>query len=178
MNNSAKGYTHVYYGYGKGKTTAAFGLALRAASYGRKVVIVQFLKNKDSGEVLCIEGIPNITVFRGQSTNKFSISMNDSEKHCASLIHNSNLAQAVMLVNKDECDMLILDEIIDAYQLNLIDKELFENFIINKPEFLELVITGHNPIKWLIDRADYVSEMVKRKHPYDEGVMARAGIEY
>lgn len=173
-----KGMIHLYYGYGKGKTTAAMGLALRAAGRGRKVLIVQFLKNIPSGEVNELKELPNITLLRGQASNKFLPNMSAQEVDFTAEIQNRNFSAALEAVGRGECDMLVLDEALDAYQLNMLDRDMFEQLIRSKPDELELVITGHMPEDWLIDRADYVSEMVKRKHPYDKGITARAGIEY
>lgn len=173
-----KGLIHVYYGYGKGKTTAALGLALRVAGYGKRAVIVQFLKNAVSGEVLQLAKNDNITVIRGQASDSFVNSMSMGEISKTAEIHNKNLSNAISLVKEDRCDLLILDEAMDAYQLNMVDRNMLKSFIENKPEALELVITGHNPEGWMLDLADYVSEVVKKKHPYDCGVPARLGIEY
>ena len=173
-----KGLIHVYYGYGKGKTTAALGLALRAAGYGKQAVIVQFLKNRLSGEALPQAKNDNITVLRGQADDNFVKSMSKNEAARTAEIHNENLAKAIALVAEDKCDLLILDEVMDAYQMNMVDKDMLENFIKNKPENLELVITGHFPEHWMLNLADYVSEVVKKKHPYDCGIPARKGIEY
>ena len=77
-----------------------------------------------------------------------------------------------------ECDFLILDEAVDALSLGMLDAELIEGVIYNKPYSLELVLTGHKPDEGLLKQADYATEMVKRKHPYDDGVSARQGIEF
>ncbi len=174
----AKGLIHYYYGYGKGKTTAAVGLAIRASGSDKKVVIVQFLKNRPSCEIAPLEQIKNITVLRGQASNSFSLKMNELERKETTRIHNENLQKAINAVNNGECDLLVLDEAVDAYELNMLDKELFDNLVNNKPEALELVITGHLAQDWIIQKADYVTEMQKKKHPYDKGFIARKGIEF
>ena len=173
-----KGLIHFYYGFGKGKTTAALGLALRSAGYGKQAVLVQFLKNRLSGEVLQLAKNDNITVIRGQAADSFVNSMSREEIAKTAEMHNKNLEKAITLVIEDKCDLLILDEVMDAYQMNMVDRDMLENFVKNKPEALELVITGHNPERWMLDLADYVSEVVKKKHPYDCGIPARLGIEY
>jgi len=175
----SKGLTHFYFGDGKGKTTAALGLALRAAGCGEKVVIVQFLKDWACGELSSLKLLHNVSVFRGKSSGGvFVHEMTSAEKAETKTIHDLNLKKALEMQENGECDLLILDEALDAYQLGVLDKELFEKLLINKPEHLELVITGHNPEPLLLERADYVTEMVKRKHPFDEGVAARKGIEF
>ena len=173
------GLIHFYYGNGKGKTTAALGLALRASGCGKNVVIVQFLKDWKCGELDSLSLLKNVTVFRGKSSGGvFVWDMSDQEKAETKTIHDENLKKAIELDRKGQCDLLILDEAAEAFNLGLISPELFEGLLNNKPEKLEIVITGHSPNEWLINRADYVTEMVKHKHPYDRGVAARHGVEY
>lgn len=175
---SKKGLTHVYYGLGKGKTTAALGLALRASGCGMQVVIVQFLKNMPCGELSQLVLLPNITVLRGKVGKTFVCAMDEGLKKATKEIHDNNLQQAVSLAQNGQCDLLILDEALDAYQLGLLDEVIFSDLIHNKPPALELVITGHKPTDWVIEHADYVTEMVKHKHPYELGIKARRGIEF
>lgn len=177
-SNMNKGLIHLYYGNGKGKTTAALGLALRASGRGKKVVIVQFLKNSPTGEIIALKNIPNITVLRGKGGAPFTFSMDKKEQEETYAIHNQNLSAAIELVKTDKCQLLILDEILDAIQTELLDYKLLTQFLYSKPEQLELVITGHTPDKNLLEIADYITEMVNHKHPYDMGIPAREGIEY
>jgi len=175
----AKGLIHFYYGNGKGKTTAALGLALRAAGCGKKVIIIQFLKDWKCGELDSLSYLPNVTVFRGKSSGSaFVRDMSDEEKAVTKATHDENLSKALELQKKGQCDMLVLDEAADAYAQGVLDPGLFVGLLDNKPETLELVITGHSADERLIGRADYVTEMVKHKHPYDMGVTARRGIEF
>ena len=174
-----KGLTHIYYGDGKGKTTAALGLALRASGCGRNIVIVQFLKDWICGELSSLGQLPNVVVYRGKSSGgTYFHEMTDDEKTATKEIHDENLKKALHLQECGKCDLLILDEAVDAYNLGVLDKAMFDELLTNKPEQLELIITGHNPVPWMIENADYATEMVKRKHPYDAGVAARKGIEY
>jgi len=176
---SNKGLIHVYYGDGKGKTTAALGLALRAAGCGKNVVIVEFIKNWACGEHNSISQISNIKLFRGKAAGgKFIYEMSEEERQETKASQDECLRSALEIVEKGECDVLILDEAIDAQELGILDAELFEGLIYSKPDTLELVITGHKPDVRLLDRADYATEMIKRKHPYDEGICARQGIEF
>jgi len=169
---------HVYYGDGKGKTTAALGLALRAAGHGKKVVIVQFLKNSPTGEEASFRLFPNVTLLRGKAGEAFTFAMDEAEERETTLIHNSNLERALSLVCGGSCDMLILDEGMDAVRKGLVDEALIRRAVFEKPENVELVVTGHKPVQWLLDAADYVTEMVKKKHPFDRGIAAREGVEY
>lgn len=171
------GLVHVYYGDGKGKTTAAFGLAFRCAGRGKRVVIAQFLKSGESGEVTAAERFPEITLVRGSSVRKFTFQMNDAEKaqtarDCAALFQ-----KAVSLARSADARMLVLDEVIDACHSFLPAEEL-TGFLDSRPEGLEVVITGHALPEELAARADYISHVVKEKHPYDRGVLARPDIEF
>lgn len=171
-----RGLTHVYYGDGKGKTTAAMGLALRALGWGRRVLVVQFLKNRPSGEVTALQRFENARVLRGQASDKFVFGMTDAEKAETAAMHNTNLKMAMQAAN--EWDVLVLDEAMDACRLGVLDTALLAGLLDNKPPQLELVITGHQPEPWILEHADYITEMRKQKHPYDAGVQAREGIEY
>ena len=174
----AQGLIHLYYGYGKGKTTAALGLAIRAAGSGKKVVIVQFLKDTNTSELKSFSLIPNVTILRGTAAKVFARAMTPEQLKDTKTMQEDHLRQALQYVSAGECDLLILDEALDAYQLGLLDKQLFLDIVLNKPEALELVITGHKPDRQIIEAADYVTEMKKIKHPYDNGVTARKGIEF
>ena len=174
---SNKGLIHIYCGDGKGKTTAALGLSIRAAGAGMKVVLVQFLKNQRTSELEILEKLPGYVIIRGKEGPSFSYSMTEEEKEKSTLMHTDNLRRAIDLVNNGGCHLLILDEIIGAWNKGLVDQELLKGFIENKPEELELVLTGRNPEPWMRERADYISEIKKVKHPYDSGVKSRKGIE-
>jgi len=173
------GLIHIYYGDGKGKTTAALGLALRAAGCGNNVVIVQFLKERACGEHKAFAKIPNVIFLRGKPANgKFVRNMSDEEKQETKASQDESLKNALELVETGQCDVLILDEVVDAYNLGVLDKELLDELLERKPDSLELVITGHNPDAHMLERADYATEMLKHKHPFDEGVCARQGVEF
>ena len=176
---TASGLTHVYYGYGKGKTTAALGLALRASGCDKRVVVVQFLKDTKCGELVSLALLPGVTVFRGKSCGKLFVrDMDEAEIEMIRQTHDSNLKTALALQASGECDLLVLDELMDALELGLVDEHAVSGLIKNKPPELELVITGHKPIAWILDAADYVTEMKKIKHPYDRGITGRRGIEF
>ena len=103
--------------------------------------------------------------------------MNDEEKAKITACHNSILLRALRLAENNEIDMLIIDEFNAAYTYSLIDKELADRIVLNKPSNLELVITGRNPDSKFIAAADYVSEISAVKHPFNSGISARKGIE-
>lgn len=169
------GLVHIYCGDGKGKTTAAMGLAVRAAGNGLKVLILQFLKNGKTGELAALEKLETVDVMRGKGGMKFTFRMNEAEKAEALRVHMENLQKVMDLA--ENYDMVILDEAIGACGCGLLDKELLCRFIDNRPENLEVVLTGRNPAQELLDRADYISEIKKIRHPYDKGIQARGGIE-
>lgn len=169
------GLIHIYYGDGKGKTTAAVGQAVRAAGYGYKVLFYQFLKNNTSSERKSLEQVPNITCIKGCEQVKFSFQMNEEEKK---EVRNYNKEQLQNLCQEIEnYDVLILDEAVCATGIGLLEEKELIHFLKNKPEKLEVILTGHTVSDTLLDIADYVTEMKKVKHPFDRGVAARAGIE-
>lgn len=173
-----KGRIHIYTGDGKGKTTAAMGLALRAAGRGKSVVIVQFLKGSESGEIITLRQIPSITVFRNKKNYGFFGSMNEDDKAIVTSENNANLYKALGLLDEGACDLLILDEAMAAYALNAVSREDLDQLVLHKPEPLELVLTGREPPAHYLEAADYVSEIRKIKHPFDLGERAREGIEF
>lgn len=172
-----RGLIHVYYGDGKGKTTSALGLSLRAAGAGMQVVIIQFLKGRKTSELVLLKQIPNITVLRCEEVTAFTFAMTEAEKQTAARINTENLKAGIELAKWGRCDVLILDEIISAYAYRMVDRSLAENLVRHKPQPLELVLTGRNPEPWMIESADYATEMKKIKHPFDRGMKARVGIE-
>ena len=173
-----KGLIHIYCGDGKGKSTAAIGLAVRAAGRGFKVFIIQFLKDQKTGELVSMAKIPEISVLRGQDYGAaFTWQMTDQQKEKCRLQHNEMLKQGITAAKNGQVDVLILDEVIAAYNLNLVDHKLLTDFLTTKPENLEVILTGRDPAPELAAMADYVSEIKKIKHPFDQGIKARKGIE-
>lgn len=172
------GFIHVYCGDGKGKTTAAVGLAVRAAGTGKRVLLVQFLKGRDTGELHSLAHIPEITVLRGKASEKFTFQMNERELQEVYDNQTKNLLTALEEARKGHCDLLILDEIMGALSTETVDEDLLKSLVLYKPEPLELVLTGRNPPDWIVEAADYVTRMEKVKHPYDRGIQARRGVEY
>jgi len=173
-----RGLIHIYCGDGKGKTTAALGLAIRAAGSGMKVVFAQFLKGSKTSELESLQQIRGITVLRNEIDYGFYNRMTDEDKAAIKELHNQTLQKAINIVNNNACDLLILDEVIDAYNYDLLDYSVIDHLITNKKPELELVITGRNPSDNFIKEADYVSEIKKIKHPYDQEILARKGIEF
>ncbi|MCL2166311.1 MAG: cob(I)yrinic acid a,c-diamide adenosyltransferase [Clostridiales bacterium] len=173
-----QGLIHLYTGDGKGKTTAALGLLLRAYGSGMRVVLAQFFKGRDTGELHAIEKLPGVTVLR--YTQEFAFYPFASEEQKAEMHRQNNLIliEAFRFATEDLCDLLILDEICAAYQYGAVDAEMTDKLIMHKPSGLELVLTGRNAPPHFMEAADYVTEFMKRKHPYDNGTLAREGVEY
>ena len=173
-----KGQTHIYTGDGKGKTTAAMGLAFRASAYEKKIFILQFLKGKKTGEKITAEGFENITFKRANKTDKFIFQMNEREKE--ELIQETQKIwkKVVDIINGDDYEIVILDEIMGAISNNMVGTEQVADLIKNKSVDKELILTGRNAPQKLIELADYVSEMKMIKHPFNNNVPAREAIEY
>lgn len=172
------GLIHIYCGDGKGKTTAALGLALRAAGSGMKVLFVQLLKGAATGELLPLAEIADITVRRCDRDYGFTFTMNEEEKAAITACHNAMLREAVELVQSGGADMVVLDEFNAAYEYGLLDRELADKLVLEQRKNAELVLTGRNPHPKFVQAADYVSEILAVKHPYEQGIEARKGIEY
>ena len=168
-----KGLVHLYCGDGKGKTTAAMGLALRALGQGMRVVVVQFLKNGTSGELEPLKKL-GAAVYSGQPGAKFTFQMNAEEKAQATQENNARLAEAL----QQPCDLLILDEICAARNSGMVDEALAKQAVLERPQHREVVLTGRNPEAWMVEAADYITEMQPRRHPYEQGIPARKGIEF
>lgn len=170
------GRIHLYYGDGKGKTTAAVGQVIRAAGSGLQVLVFQFLKNNESSERKILEQIPNITCLNGREPVKFVSRMNKDEKAETRRYNNKALDEIVKFCSP--FDVLLLDEALCAVQLNVLSEEKMLSFLKHKPRGLEVILTGHVITENLLEVADYVTQMTKIKHPYDQGKLAREGIEY
>ena len=173
------GLVHIYTGEGKGKTTAAVGLGIRACGRGKKVLMIQFLKGSQTGEMFIIEKLkPDFELYRQNELKKFTWDLNQQglkeiKKHVGDIFQYAS--NEAMSGNRD---MIILDEIIVAITSGFISMEEVLDFIKNKPAGLELVMTGRYAPAEMIRIADYVSEIKAVKHPYSVGITAREGIEF
>lgn len=170
-----KGLIQVYTGNGKGKTTAALGLALRAAGRNMKVLIVQFMKKWDYGELHSVKLIPNITletfgtkefIYKGKVKK---IDYKEAEKAFSFGIEG---------MQSGNYDIVIFDELNMALYYELLDLKEVVKKIMEKPQNVEIVITGRRASEEIIEIADLVTEMREIKHPYQKGIKARIGIEY
>ena len=174
----SKGLIHIYCGDGKGKTTAALGLILRASGDDYRVILVQFLKGWKTSELNTLSIMKNVTVVKGSIPPGFTWELTDEQKKQMKQENDRIFREAISLCDNSAKVLLVLDEIISTFNYDYIDKELVLEFLRNKPVSLEVVMTGRNPDKRLLDMADYVSEVLKIKHPMDVGIKARKGIEF
>ena len=173
-----KGLLHIYCGDGKGKTTAATGLAIRMAGYGRKVLFARFLKNENSGELKILDQIKEIEVLHLSRSFGFYNRLSEKEKEEWEKTYKELWQKIRQKVQEEDYDLLVMDEFLHAMRYNLVTEEDILTFLKERPQKLEVVITGRDPSENMIKAADYVSEVKKVKHPYDAGIIARKGIEY
>ncbi len=172
-----KGLIHVYTGKGKGKTTAALGLAFRAIGHGFKVYMIQFIKGKgiEYGEVKSAKKWPNIEIVqfgRPEFVNKHLLTETDFQ------LAKEGLKHAEKILQEGKNDIVILDEICLAVDWKLLNTDDVIKLIKNKPKNIELILTGRDAPKEIIELADYVIENIVIKHPFTKGIEARKGIEY
>jgi len=176
MPKLEKGLVQVYTGNGKGKTSAAFGLALRAIGRGLKVYIIQFIKGGfDYGELYIVDKLPNLKL-KAFGRGKF-VTEKPPGKEDVELAEEA-LALAEEVVKSGEYDVVVLDEVNVALNLRLISLEKVLELMKNKPKHVELILTGRYAADEIIEAADLVTEMKEVKHPYNKGFQARKGIEY
>ncbi|NOY53999.1 MAG: cob(I)yrinic acid a,c-diamide adenosyltransferase [Deltaproteobacteria bacterium] len=175
-----RGMIHVYTGNGKGKTTAAFGLASRAVGHGKKVLFVQFLKGGRgvSGEILAVRAASlEMTVIRFPEIHPRFDSNIDRKELARQVCTDFDEVREKIL--RDTYDLAVLDEVNNCVSQGLLPVERLLGLLEEKPEQLELILTGRGADPRVIERADYVTEMKKIKHPAEtEGVPARKGIEF
>lgn len=172
----------IYTGNGKGKTTASFGLALRASGYGKKVLILQFVKEEswpEGARVAIRKHLPNIKIkalgsgFVGILGDKKPITEHKKSAQKA-------VQQALKAIESQKYDVIILDELLGTLHGKLITKTDVQKILAtsNKQLTTDLVLTGRNAPAWLIKKADLVTEMVEVKHPFQKGIQAKKGIDF
>lgn len=176
-NKKPDSLVHLYVGNGKGKTTAAAGLAVRYLGQGGRVLFCQFLKSSDSGEVRSIEKLGG-SVLRGKESRKFVFQMNEQERCELKSQHQALLAKANEFAQHPEPGLLVLDEVVDAVNCSAIDLETLLELINNRAPGVEIVLTGRKPCDEIVRIADYHTDFVCKKHPFDQGIQARRGVEF
>lgn len=167
---------HIYHGSGKGKTTAAFGLALRQVAYEKKVCVIQFLKDGKSGETQSIAKLSNVNVFVQPLPQAFFYQMNEQQQQ------ECKAAQQYLWSYVEEhmsaYDCVILDELLDAIHLQLLSQQAILSTLKAYRAEVEIVVTGRAPSIEMRALADYDMEIIAHKHPYENGISARIGVEY
>ena len=172
-----QGLIQIYTGEGKGKTTAAIGLAIRFAGNGGTVLFTQFLKDSSSSELAVLSQLEQVTVFPSSQHFGFSFQMTPEQKKLATN-HYTEYLNSIISMSQSGCfGLLILDEILVADHLHLIPHETLVDFLQRKPANLEIVLTGRNPEPDVLALAGYVSDIHCVKHRYQKGIPARKGIE-
>ena len=170
------GLVQIYTGDGKGKTTAAVGLAVRAVGAGRRVVFIQFVKGGPrSSELSVLEGV-GVHVERPavRSTGLLGDGLNDADRRAAGQAWDL----AAHVLGQTDYDVVILDEINVAIHYGLVDEEAVLEALAARSPAIDVVLTGRGASETLIERADLVTEMVPVKHPFERGIPARLGIEF
>lgn len=192
----------LYTGDGKGKTTAAVGLAVRAAGCGLRVIFSQFMKGNDTGELHVLERLSQVTILRSPKEFGFYRTLGDEEKAELARIHDDILDRILETIQRQDCDVVILDEITYPVNWGLVSAEKLKKLLLltGKPEeesgasagvsdgsfavrkaddgLSELILTGRGAADFIIERADYITEMKAVRHPFEKGIGARKGIEY
>jgi cob(I)alamin adenosyltransferase len=178
LKQANKGLIIVYTGDWKGKTTAAMGVAVRAAGYGLKVGVIQFVKMWFTGEKKSFEDLVIDFVQMGQGFYQIEGDMEDPEVHRMAAKRALEVSEEAITGNRYE--VLVLDEIIGTEVGGLLEPGSVMGLLAKKPENLDIVLTGRHAdkIEGLVEAADLVTEMKKIKHPYDKGILAKKGIDY
>lgn len=170
------GLIHLYCGDGKGKTTAAIGLGIRACGNGMKVLFAGFLKDSSSSELVILNKIKLIDVLFCDKSYDFYYKLKGNEQLEAKQSYLSIFNYIKQ--NYQKYDMIIMDEIIHAVNMDIISQSDLLQFLKTAKQTTELVLTGRNPPQIFSENADYISEIFCIKHPYENGMPARKGIEY
>lgn len=169
---------HIYHGDGKGKTTAAVGLAVRALGCGQPVVLAQFLKGGETGEVTALARFPAVEILRNPGVQRFTFQMDAQEKADCAAMQTELLNEAARRIRARGCGLLVLDEVLDAVGLGFLPEADLLALLRSLPDTVEAVLTGRGPSEELLRLSDYVTCMKKEKHPFDRGSAARRGVEY
>lgn len=174
-----KGLIQVYTGESKGKTTAALGQAFRAVGNGYKVYMIQFLKGGASGELNTVKKLePDFQIFRFEKERGFFWTLTEEDKKELAGEIREALEFAKKVCREEDCNILILDEIMGALHNKLISVEEICQFLKDKPERMEIILTGRDVPENIKEMAHLVTEMKQIKHPFEQGIGAREGIEW
>ncbi len=173
-----QGLIHIYTGNGKGKTTCSVGLTVRCVGSGGKVVFTQLMKGNHSSERKVLEHLDGVFVIPAEKNFGFSWNLTEEEKAEAKEVYTRQFEAAAAKAEAERCRLIVFDELMSAYNYDMIDRGKVLAFLKNKRDDLEVVLTGREPAEELTELADYISEIRKIKHPYDAGIPFRKGIEF
>ncbi len=169
---------HIYLGDGKGKTTAAIGLAIRNLGCDGRILFVQFLKNSDTGELNILTKLNGITFNRPFMRHKgFVFNLKASQLREIKEDIEKGFRDIIAIITDNQFTMVVLDEVLDAIDMGFLSQEDLIN-VFDKFSDIEFVITGRRTTQAIKEKADYITVMKKEKHPFDKGINARKGIEY
>lgn len=175
MDEMTRGRIHLYCGDGKGKTTAAAGLAIRMAGAGKQVVFAQFYKDGSSCEIGALATL-GVTVMNCKTVPGRFSRMDQAARQRAKEDYGRFLS--IVFASASQADLLVLDEVVSACNNGTVEEDRLVRFLTERPKGLEVVLTGRNPSERLTALADYMTRMEKVKHPFDQGITARRGIEF
>ncbi|MBO5303247.1 MAG: cob(I)yrinic acid a,c-diamide adenosyltransferase [Lachnospiraceae bacterium] len=168
----------IYTGNGKGKTTGAVGSAIRCVGAGKKVLFCQFLKDGTSGECSLLKTLSGVECLLPEREFGFTFTMDEETRKEAMAYYRTYWDKIEQAMAEKNYDMIVLDEICDACCTNMIDVEKVLKFLDKYGKTVEIILTGRKPSETLAEKAEYITEMKKIKHPFDKGVSARKGIEF
>lgn len=170
---------HVYTGDGKGKTTAAMGLALRALGHGQRVLVAQFIKDGRSGELAALEQFPSATVWHNATVQTFIFRMTADEQAQVRRQQTRQAQALAVAVQEHRPHLIVLDELGLALHLDMVAQSVGRELIMAALSSGETVVTGRNIPDWLEEKADYLSVITAQRHPYvTQGLPARMGVEW
>ena len=170
---------HLYMGDGKGKTTAAMGLALRGLGHGRRVLVAQFMKRGDSGELIALRKFDDARVMTAEPIRGFTFRMDQAQRDKTRMEQTAFALSVMEEIESFRPETVVLDEIGMALDTGMLDGDMARRLIDKALSFAETVTTGRRAPEWLMDRADYLSRIEADRHPYaTEGLTARKGIEW
>jgi cob(I)alamin adenosyltransferase len=176
MNDLGRGYIHIYTGDGKGKTTAALGLALRAAGSGLKTCFVQFMKGQHYSELESVKMLQGLVTIEQYGHPTFCRITDPPDPEDVERAVRA-LGRLHEIMNAHGCDVLVADEIVTAMKFGFLSEDDVLGLMQNKPEGMELILTGRGATERLVEAADLVTEMHEVRHYYRKGIEARQGIE-
>lgn len=175
--DESRGMLHIYAGDGKGKTTAAIGLAVRMCGAGRRVLFAQFLKGRPTAELMPMHRL-GIEICRTEPVIKFIGEMDEQERLQCRDSCRQVFAAACSALKSGDYGLVVLDEVLDAISVKMLEETALLQALLARAANTEAVLTGRSPGGEICRMADYFSFIQAKKHPYERGISARYGVEY